>query len=227
VKNHPKGAGAGIIDAGRDADAKLKSRDRLFESAQKLFARKGFREVSVREIASDAGVNSALVRYHFGGKQQLFDEVYRSYADPLAMERMNRLAVLADSGAGMSVEDILKAWLLPWLETKDSPQQNARAVRFTANISAEHWKQNKKASEYARRAHAAFIDALHRCLPHLTKDTLAWRLHFIVGAIAFGIRDPDAMRDFSNRHCNPADLETALAQILPFALEGIGAPEPE
>ncbi|MBN2318870.1 MAG: TetR family transcriptional regulator [Acidobacteria bacterium] len=205
----------------------MKTKDKILKAARVLFAEKGFREVTVREIAARAGVNSALVGYHFGNKQELFDEVYRSYSEPLARERMKRLTELAESKKKPSVEDVLKAWLLPLLQAGDDPRQRAFNVRFTANVAVERWKYTKKPAQFAQQAHNVFIDALHRCLPHISRDTLRWRLHFIVGAIAFGIRVPGPLRAFSKGRCDPDDLETTLAQIIPFAVKGFRSPEPE
>ena len=205
----------------------MKTKDRILKAARELFAEKGFREVTVREIAAHAGANSALVGYHFGNKQELFDEVYRSYSEPLARERMKRLTELTKNEKKPSIEDILKAWLLPLLETGDDPRQSAFYVRFTANVAVERWKYTNKAAQFTKRAHNLFIDALHRSLPHLSKDTLRWRLHFIVGAIAFGIRVPGPLRAFSKGRCDPNDLETTLAQIIPFAVNGFRSPEAE
>jgi AcrR family transcriptional regulator len=60
--------------------SKLSSREKLLKAAEALFATKGFKEVSVREIAACANVNSALVGYYFGGKQALFNEIYQAHA---------------------------------------------------------------------------------------------------------------------------------------------------
>ena len=49
------------------------TRERILDSAEKLFARRGFHGVSVRDITQDAGVDVALVNYHFGTKQALLD----------------------------------------------------------------------------------------------------------------------------------------------------------
>jgi len=51
------------------------SRSRLLEAAIPLFAEKGFSAVSIRELAEKAGVNSALISYHFGGKEGLYNAV--------------------------------------------------------------------------------------------------------------------------------------------------------
>lgn len=208
------------------AKSKLSSKEKLFRSAATLFAAKGFREVSVREIAAHANVNSALVGYYFGGKQNLFQEVYRAHTVPLSKERMKRLTALTESERNPSVEDILKAWLVPWLLRKDEQGDNAVRLRFTANISAERWKHAKKAAPYMTPTFAAFLNAFHRCLRHLSKETLMWRLHFVTGAIAFGLRGPNALLAFSKGVCDPGDVEATLAQMLPYAAAGFTAPEP-
>ncbi len=205
----------------------LSSRERLFNSAAALFATKGFREVSVREIASHAKVNSALVGYYFRGKQALFDEVYRAHTVPLSKERMKMLAAITQNGRKPSVEEILEAWLLPWLRRGDGGHESALHLRFTANISAERWKYTKKAAPYMKPTFAAFLSTLQTCLPHLSKETLMWRLHFVTGAIAFGLRGPNALLAFSRGQCDPNDLDAMLAEILPYAAAGLRAPQPD
>lgn len=59
---------------GRHQRAK-KTERKLTDAAQKEFAARGYDGASVRDIAKSAGVNSALVSYHFGGKEGLFEEV--------------------------------------------------------------------------------------------------------------------------------------------------------
>jgi AcrR family transcriptional regulator len=213
--------------SGVGAASDLNSRDKLLRSAEVLFAAKGFREVSVREIAAHAGVNSALVGYYFRGKQALFNEVYRSHAAPLAKERMEKLAALTEKKRKPSVEEILKAWILPWLRIGADIPDKALHVRFTANLSGERWEHTTKAFPLTQRAHDVFVDALRNRLPHLTRETLLWRLHFIMGAITFGLRVPGPLRAFSKGRCDPNDLEMLCAQIVPFAVRGFAAPEPD
>jgi AcrR family transcriptional regulator len=51
---------------------------RLVEAATLLFAEKGFDGVGLREIAAKAQANSAMVAYHFGGKEGLYVEALRT-----------------------------------------------------------------------------------------------------------------------------------------------------
>ena len=51
------------------------TRERILESGMDVFAEHGFRGASSREIGKRAEVNQALVNYHFGSKQKLWEAV--------------------------------------------------------------------------------------------------------------------------------------------------------
>ena len=48
-------------------------RSLLLEKAEQLFAESGFEGTSVRNLASAAGVNVAMISYYFGSKEKLFE----------------------------------------------------------------------------------------------------------------------------------------------------------
>jgi len=59
------------------ADADLSndlSRNRLLLAAVEVFAERGFRDATVRDICAKAEVNPAAVNYYFGGKEKLYAE---------------------------------------------------------------------------------------------------------------------------------------------------------
>lgn len=53
----------------------LSTEEKILASARKLFTEHGFHAVKTRDIASDAGINLALLNYYFRGKEQLFNRV--------------------------------------------------------------------------------------------------------------------------------------------------------
>jgi len=55
--------------------AAVSTRDAVFDSAATLFAKGGFDGVSVDDIARDAGVNKAMIYYHFADKIALYRAV--------------------------------------------------------------------------------------------------------------------------------------------------------
>ena len=62
------------------------TRARILEAAGHVFAARGYREGSVREICGKAGANIAAVAYHFGSKAKLYEAVMRR-AQEYAAER--------------------------------------------------------------------------------------------------------------------------------------------
>lgn len=213
----PLKKGAAVAGAG--------ARERIYRSAEELFSRKRFREVSVRDIASHAGVHFSLVGYYFGGKQALFDEIFGAHVAPLVEEGLKELAAVTRKGRTPTVEEVLRAWILPCLRQGDSEAGRRTHLRIIANLSHERWEHTKTLAGYMDRSHRAFIRALRRSLPHLSGKTVTWRLHFVAGALFFGIRQPASLAALSGGRCDPEDLEATFAQILPYAAAGLRAPE--
>lgn len=52
---------------------------RIFETAVRLFARKSYGLVGVREIAKEAGVSISMISYHFGGKAGILQAIIQRY----------------------------------------------------------------------------------------------------------------------------------------------------
>ena len=49
----------------------------ILDSAEKLFAVKGFEAATVREIAEEAGVNLAMISYYFGSKEKMMESLFQ------------------------------------------------------------------------------------------------------------------------------------------------------
>ena len=56
------------------------SRDALIQAAIVVFGNEGFAGASTRSLANAAGVNQALIGYHFGGKENLYLAVFEHIA---------------------------------------------------------------------------------------------------------------------------------------------------
>jgi len=84
------------------------TREALLVAALEIFGRDGFHAASTRAIADLAGVNQALIAYHFGGKEGLYLAVFESvteqtgaYIRPLLDNLSRELDTLdADTPAG-------------------------------------------------------------------------------------------------------------------------------
>lgn len=61
------------------------TRDKLIDAGEKLFAERGLSGVSIRELAKEAGTNSALISYHFGGKEGLYAAIIDKQFSPIRL----------------------------------------------------------------------------------------------------------------------------------------------
>ncbi|MGM9561419.1 MAG: TetR/AcrR family transcriptional regulator [Phascolarctobacterium sp.] len=69
------------IDNKLNDSATASSAAKILQAATKLFAQENFSAVSIKQIATASGVNSALISYYFGGKKNLYQEVLYTEAD--------------------------------------------------------------------------------------------------------------------------------------------------
>lgn len=64
-------------------DLKKEAKQRIFDAAVSLFARKGYAAVGIREIAKKADVNICMINYYYGGKvgilREIINECYEKY----------------------------------------------------------------------------------------------------------------------------------------------------
>ncbi len=48
----------------------------ILDTAERLFAMRGFDGASVRDIAQEADVNIAMISYYFGSKERLIESIF-------------------------------------------------------------------------------------------------------------------------------------------------------
>src|SRR3954470_22493915 len=61
----------------------LSRRNELLELAAAMFAERGLRATTVRDIADAAGILSGSLYHHFASKEEMVDEVLRNFLDAL------------------------------------------------------------------------------------------------------------------------------------------------
>lgn len=75
-----------------------RTRERILEAAFRRLVAEGYAALSVREIAKDAGVNHALINYHFRSKDQLVIDVL----DAVNQRLLLRQASMYEGGGGFA-----------------------------------------------------------------------------------------------------------------------------
>jgi AcrR family transcriptional regulator len=108
------------------------TRDTVLQVARRLFGERGYAGVTIRQIASDAGVSPALVMKVGGSKEQLYADATPSEPAPLdphtSTEGLGELLVrrLLDRRAA----DVAEPWLRAIYLLHDAPDPQAARREF-------------------------------------------------------------------------------------------------
>lgn len=81
-----------------------KTKQRILKAALKIFAKEGFPDAKLRDIAAKAGATHNLIRHHFGSK----DDLWKAVVDYGLVMRENRLREIIAAGKGVDPIELLK-----------------------------------------------------------------------------------------------------------------------
>jgi AcrR family transcriptional regulator len=115
----------------------MKTRDKILNSAWKLFAKNGFETVSIRDITQDANVNLASVNYHFGSKDGLIQEIVIKALVPMNKQRVRLLKKAGDELGG--VEHVqMRALIEAFVRPVVCPEEYGGCTDMMARLMARY-----------------------------------------------------------------------------------------
>jgi AcrR family transcriptional regulator len=215
------------------ADPSQDTRHRLLMAAIQVFAQKGFDAAGIREIAQLAGANSALIHYHFGGKEGLCRAAIRFMFEEGPTPSLNLPPPPApgDPEAAARARASLRGFLRSFLEAflaggfdKDFPED----LKMAANLFWIREVMNPVPSRidlimgYIR----PYIDHLDACLkalrPDLDPDALFLMASSVQAQIMFFHQEGSIIRLVRGRAFGPGDVDRLVDHILAFSLGGLG-----
>jgi len=157
------------------------TKQKILDTAERLFAEHGYSATSLRHIIADAGVNLAAIHYHFGTKQDLLDQLIVRKAGPMNDRRLKLLDQFEAEAApaAPSIEKIMEALIAPAVMTEKSPE----FVKLFGRLISEGLMSDI-AQRHFQPMIARFMSALHKALPGIVETELQWKMRFVVGAMA-------------------------------------------
>lgn len=158
------------------------TKQRILDTAERLFAEHGYAGTSMRQVTAAAGVNLAAIHYHFGSKDELLDAVVLRRAGPVNAERLALLEAAQAESAGqpVPVETSLEALLRPMVAVAT---QNEQFLRLMGRVYAEGLLPHIVRKHFHPMM-VRFMAALREALPELPEQEFLWRVHFMMGALA-------------------------------------------
>lgn len=208
------------------------TKSKILDAAEELFMEHGFEATSLRLITTAAGVNLAAANYHFGSKDELFQAVLTRRLDPMNQDRM-RLLSAYETAAGnqpLTCEKILAAMFIPALKlARDHEQGGKNFLRLLGRAYADPapFIREFLSHQYSEMI-ARFRVAFSKALPHIPREELSWRLHYVMGALSYTLAGTDVLKVISQFHPDEAQNdERLLKRLAPFLAAGLRAPHPD
>jgi AcrR family transcriptional regulator len=198
------------------------TRQRVLEAASEVFAECGYHDATVADICERAGANVAAVSYHFGGKADLYELVWRR-----AFEEGLR-AYPPDGGLppDAPAEDRLRARIHALLARMFD---DGRTGRFSRLLAAEmarptetlHAVRSEVVGKQVREMTALLREILGEDVP---EDRLALcRMSLIHQCLGMGWRPLHRKMFLGREHLDHDEVEKLADHVTEFSLAGLGA----
>jgi AcrR family transcriptional regulator len=201
-------------------------KERILDAAERLFARHGFYGVSVRDITEAAGVDVALVSYHFGGKRELFAAVFQRRAELLNPERLAMLEEVRRAALpGVpTLEDIVNAFTYPLLErsARGGPGWKSYFALVAQVNNSPEWAPVLMTQHFDPLV-VKFISVLREALPGCSPREVYWGYQFLTGALTLTFAETGRIDALSGGLCKSSDLDSVHERLAPYVAAGFRA----
>jgi AcrR family transcriptional regulator len=201
------------------------TRDRIFQAAERLFATRGFADVSVRDITAEAGVNLAAVNYHFGSKDALLLEIFTTRSLEVNRARARMLHEAANAHDGVApLRGILEAMVTPTVRWGDKSHDRYVAWQFLIRARSEGTEAIREILRTDDRLINRFVVAIKIVLPDMSEQQVFWRLHFLLGMIHQNrSNEMDRLRTVSHGKAGYETVHEIIEKMVDFAEAGFKA----
>ena len=201
------------------------TKERILDTAEILFAQKGYQAVSVRQITSAAECNLAAVNYHFGNKENLYLEVFRSRWVPRAQCLQEGFRKYLASQESLSESAVVRALAKAFV---DGPLSDDERLRHSQLMTREMTQPTKAFEHVAEQVIQPFFREVLERLSSVSSDKVgeeemllnifsifAMVLHFNFARVA--------VSRLTGRKYDPSFRAQLVEQITQFSLRGLGA----
>ena len=204
-----------------EIEVEKSTQQRLIEAAGELFAEKGFKETTVRDISEHAGANLAAVNYHFGDKEKLYEGVVCSIINRIKEE------FPIDKGfeEATSPEERLLAFVRNLLYRFGDPD---RPAWQGALLAAERMNPRPVVlsimHEEILKTHSLLASIITDLLgPDAAADDIALCYASVMGQLMFHAHPklPHLPEVLKQEHMSADELEQLAQHIANFSLAGI------
>ena len=204
------------IESGRKAG--------IAKAAEKLFACRGYDATSIRDIAAAAGVNSALVRYHFGTKQDLYRALFERRYHKITEHRLAALeAMQSRPNSIQSLGEIVRIWTAPLFAMVGDPKSKDFVLLLL--------RESLDSTQDARGIFGTYLDpsariciaAMRRAVPHAPEPDVVLSYLWLVTCVTCSLGTGVRMTRLLGSKARKAPPDAMASKLATFLTKGIWA----
>ena len=193
----------------------------LLREAERLFARRGLYQVTVREILEAAGQrNVSAINYHFGSRDGVLNAILDRHGDPTDSARG---ALLAQCGRDAPSRELVAALVLPYAAHLATPS-GRDYLRIVAQLSARFsaWREPNPGTGPHLREILDILEARPKDLPaRIRRERVVELIMLMTVAMAERARVIEAGRRVElDQASYDANLTDVLVGVLEAPLHG-------
>lgn len=196
----------------------------LILAAERLIGERGYRAVSLREMALAAGQrNNSAAQYHFGTKRGLVVAVLEYRMGPINDHRLAMLADMAATGRSNDLRSLVEALMVPWLDAVGNPERPTHYARFLSQVA---FIPDFSVVEHVDESYTSGLrivsDGIVHCMKNLPRRIAVQRAQMINRLMVSAMADQERTAHFAeswSRIVAPSDLvDLGVAMITaPFS----------
>ncbi len=204
------------------------SRERLLDTAERLFAERGFDATSIRDIAAASGDTLGTLSYHFRSKDLLLTDVVRRRFHALGeMRREKYRELVAARGGKAQLEDVVAAVVVPFVERALSGGQEwASYIELLGRMMyVGHGVHVAAIADLTDPLSTELLGWLHAVAPEASNADLAHAYRLMIGTMIDACSDSSARRvgRVSGETESLMDAVAVRDYLLAFTVAGVGA----
>ncbi len=199
------------------------TKNKILDTAERLFARQGIGATSLRAIVREAGLNVAAIHYHFGSREALVLEVFNRRLKPINQQRVARLEEMEQTRSpAIPLNDLVRAFLEPVFSYfYDQPPQ-VRGLMARLHTEPDVTRPVlQQYHEILQRFQGAFLNAA----PWLTPEQVRYRMSFMIGSM--GIMLSGRHPAFCGKNGARLKPEQLFEEVIQYNTAGLSAGAPK
>lgn len=201
----------------KNCDCPHGATDRLLDAAERLFCEHGFNGTSVRDLTKAADCNVAAVNYHFGNKENLYEQMFRRHLREVFEEHKQNIERVMD-GTETSLERFLESLVRTALEKVTTMDKQIPLMKL---IVRECLNPQLKHEVVALDMVKEFLEQIGRCLQKLVPGFDERKAMMHVFSIEGLLMHPMLFYDLYSKLFWDVDIDDLTEHIVKFAAAGI------